>query len=109
SAEDRVTLTITVMGALVWLLRKTLAFAKGGLALRLLAPFWGSYWREREYLADRFAARLGQGDELADFLEIYALAHDHPVPFIWLTEHTHPASELRLDRLRREAPGHQRV
>ncbi len=26
--------------------------------------------------------------------------HDHPVPFIWLTEHTHPPTELRVDRLR---------
>jgi hypothetical protein len=28
------------------------------------------------------------------------LIHDHPVPFIWLTEHTHPPAELRIDRLR---------
>ena len=102
-ADDRVMLGITVMGALVWLLRKTIAFAKGGLALRLLAPFWGSYWREREYLADRFAARLGQADELAEFLEVHALMHDHPVPFIWLTEHTHPPTELRVERLRAAA------
>jgi hypothetical protein len=28
------------------------------------------------------------------------LIHDHPVPFIWMTEHTHPPTELRIDRLR---------
>jgi Zn-dependent protease with chaperone function len=117
TADDRVMLTITIVGALVWLLRKTVAFAKGGLGLRIMAPFWGSHWREREYVADQFAASLGQAEELADFLEIHALIHDHPVPFIWLTEHTHPPSELRIDRLRktgfdpppRVAPGSEPV
>lgn len=102
-AEDRVALSITVFGALLWLLRKAVSFAKGGFALRLLAPFWGSYWRGREYVADAYAASLGQAGELADFLEIYALAHDHPVPFIWLSEHTHPPTELRIDQLRKAA------
>ena len=41
--------------------------------------------------------------ELADFLEIHALIHDHPVPLIWLTEHTHPPTELRIDKLRKAA------
>jgi Zn-dependent protease with chaperone function len=102
-ADDRVQLTITVVGLFVWTVQKLASFAKGGFGLRLLAPFWGSYWREREYLADAFAGCLGEGDELADFLETYALAHDSPVPFIWLTEHTHPPTELRVDRLRRAA------
>jgi hypothetical protein len=102
-ADDRVLLTITLVGLLVWTVQKLAVFAKGGFGLRLLAPFWGSYWREREYLADRFATGLGEGDELADFLETYALAHDSPVPLIWLTEHTHPPTELRLDRVRRAA------
>jgi len=102
-ADDRVMLGITAMGALIWLMRRTIAFAKGGFALGLLAPFWGSYWREREYVADRFAARLGEADALADFLEVHALAYDHPVPFLWLTEHTHPPAELRIERLRRAA------
>jgi Zn-dependent protease with chaperone function len=84
---------------LLWVLRKTVVFAKGGLGLRLTAPFWGSHWREREYTADRYAAGLGQAEDLADFLEIHALMHDHPVPFIWLTEHTHPPTELRIDKL----------
>jgi Zn-dependent protease with chaperone function len=100
-APDRVTLSITLFGGVLWLARKLAIFAKGGFGLRLLAPFWGSYWREREFLADQHAARLGQAEELADFLEIHALIHDHPVPFIWLTEHTHPPTELRIDKLRR--------
>jgi Zn-dependent protease with chaperone function len=82
------------------LLFKATVFAKGGLGLWLTSPIWGRYWRAREYKADQYAATLGQADELADFLEIHALIHDHPVPFIWLTEHTHPPTELRIDRLR---------
>lgn len=68
-----------------------------------MRPLWGKYWREREYVADEYAAMLGQADELADFLEIHGLIHDHPIPFIWLTEHTHPPTELRIDRLRTHA------
>jgi Zn-dependent protease with chaperone function len=115
-ANDSFLLTVTLVGILLWLLRNTVVFAKGGLGLQLTAPFWGSYWREREYLADLHAARLGQAEELADFLEVHALIHDHPVPFVWLTEHTHPPTELRIDRLRkagflagRVAPGAEPV
>jgi Zn-dependent protease with chaperone function len=77
------------------------AFARGGIGLRLTQPIWGHYWRRREYAADNYAAQLGQADELADFLATHALIHDHPIPYIWLTEHTHPPVELRIDRLRR--------
>jgi Zn-dependent protease with chaperone function len=79
---------------------RQLAFARGGLGLRLTRPVWGLYWRRREYVADAYAAKLGQAEELADFLETHALLHDHPVPYIWLTEHTHPPVELRIGRLR---------
>ena len=75
-------------------------FAKGGLGLWLTGPLWGRYWRAREYHADQYAAALGQGEELSDFLEVHALIHDNPIPFLWLTEHTHPPTELRIDRLR---------
>jgi Zn-dependent protease with chaperone function len=75
-------------------------FAKGGLGLWLTGPVWGRYWREREYKADQYAASLGQAEELADFLEVHALIHDNPIPFLWLTEHTHPPTELRIDQLR---------
>jgi len=99
--SDQMLLTVTFLGALLWLVRALFRFVQGGLGLQLLGAAWGSYWREREYLADRHAAQLGQAEELADFLEIHALIHDHPVPFIWLSEHTHPPSELRIDRLRK--------
>ncbi len=105
-SDDRALLTVTILGSLLWVLRKTIVFAKGGLGLRVTAPFWGSHWREREYTADRFAAGLGEADELADFLEVHALMHDHPVPFVWLTEHTHPPTELRIDKLRNATAHH---
>jgi Zn-dependent protease with chaperone function len=100
-ASERTLLGITLFGGLLWVARRGLRFACGGFALRLLGPLWGSYWRDREYAADQHAAAVGQAEELAEFLEIHALIHDHPLPFIWLSEQTHPPTELRIDRLRK--------
>jgi Zn-dependent protease with chaperone function len=95
---------VFILQAAGWVIGKFLATIRGGgLGLYATGPLWGRYWRGREYKADEYAASLGQADELADFLEIHALIHDHPVPFIWLTEHTHPPAELRIDRLRATA------
>jgi Zn-dependent protease with chaperone function len=102
---DTLLLTITLFGAALWVARFVVRFARGGLGLRFFGAAWGLYWRGREYTADHYAATLGQADELADFLELHALIHDHPVPFIWLTEHTHPPTELRIDRLRKTSHG----
>jgi Zn-dependent protease with chaperone function len=98
---DRLLLSVTLFGGLLWLARGAIRFTRGGIGLRFFAAIWGTYWREREYQADQHAAQLGQADQLADFLELHALANDRPAPFIWLTEHTHPPSELRIDRLRK--------
>ena len=78
---------------------KLAMFATGGFGLWLTRPIWGHYWRAREYEADKYAAKLGQAGELAEFLDQHALIHDHPVPYMWLTEHTHPPTELRIDQL----------
>ena len=102
--SSQLTMGMTFFGACIWVIRKAFGFAKGGFALMILAPFWGTYWRKREYTADQYAASLGQAEELADFLEVHALIHDHPVPLIWLTEHTHPPTELRVDKLRKTRP-----
>lgn len=83
-----------------WATRMTIALLRGGLALRLTSIGWGEVWREAEYEADRFAAAIGWGSELADFLEAEALKHDHPIPLVWLSDHTHPPTELRVDALR---------
>jgi Zn-dependent protease with chaperone function len=98
-----VTQTVVVVGMVSSIIRGALRWCRGGLGLWLLKPFWGRQWREMEYAADQYAAMLGQGDELADFLEINSLAFDQPVPFTWMAAVTHPPSELRIDRLRAHA------
>jgi Zn-dependent protease with chaperone function len=75
------------------------ALASGALGVWLTRVAWAAYWRAREFQADVYAARLGQGAELARFLEQNALENDLPVPFVWLTEHSHPSTEHRIDRL----------
>jgi Zn-dependent protease with chaperone function len=71
----------------------------GAVGAWLMRLPWASYWRGREFQADRYAAQLGQGDALARFLEHHALEYDLPVPFPWLSDHSHPATEHRIDRL----------
>jgi Zn-dependent protease with chaperone function len=71
----------------------------GAVGAWLMRLPWASYWRGREFAADRYAAQLGQGEALARFLEQYALEYDLPVPFPWLSEYSHPATEYRIDRL----------
>jgi Zn-dependent protease with chaperone function len=77
--------------------------ASGALGVWLTRTPWAAYWRAREYAADNYAAKLGQGEALARFLDTNALEHDLPVPFRWLTEESHPATEYRIDRLFRPA------
>lgn len=86
---------------------RTIGFLiSGALGVWLMRVPWAAYWRAREFEADRYAAALGQGEGLARFLEQHALANDLPIPFLWLTEHSHPATEHRIDRLQQqEIPG----
>lgn len=72
--------------------------ASGQLPMRLLTPLWAGYFREREYQADQYAARLGYARELIDLFESIA-PYDQPVPFAWMKAHTDPPAELRIDRL----------
>jgi len=80
----------------------TLGFLlSGALAVWISRVPWASYWRTREFAADDYAASLGQGPALARFLQVHALENDIPVPFLWLTQESHPYSEHRIDRLYR--------
>jgi Zn-dependent protease with chaperone function len=88
-------------GLFAWLLHAAAVLLRGGLGLRLTAYSWGVLWREHEYAADSWAASIGAGSVLAAFLETYVLELDHPIPLVGLTSHTHPPTELRIDRLRR--------
>lgn len=54
--------------------------------------------------ADSYAASLGQAEQLAEFLDLNALPWDLPIPFVWLTEASHPPTEHRIDRLYRYQP-----
>ncbi len=81
------------------LLGVAVRLAFGGASLRVLRPAWGAWWRHREYAADLYAARLGQGEALARCLQAEALPYDFPVRFMALGAHSHPYTELRIDRL----------
>jgi len=80
-------------------LRTIALVATGGLPMWLMRAPWGAYWRSREHQADECATHLGQAKSLARFLETNALDDDLPVPFIWLTDTSHPHVEHRIDRL----------
>lgn len=71
----------------------------GGAGVWVMRVPWAAYWRAREYQADAYAATLGQGQALASFLDTNALENDLPVPFMWLTETSHPYTEHRIDKL----------
>jgi len=75
----------------------------GEAGLWLFQRPWAAYYRQREYQADEYAARLGQGPQLAQSLENSALLHDRPVPFAWMSQNSHPPTELRIERLQRFA------
>lgn len=73
----------------------------GGTGIALTRPLWRAWLRGRELRADRFAARLGRGAELADFLE-RQLVIETPAEN---RRRTHPPTELRIERLRSQACG----
>jgi Zn-dependent protease with chaperone function len=50
-----------VMEVLALLLRLALKLTAGGLSVWLTRPLWAAYWRRREFVADAYPARLGQG------------------------------------------------
>jgi Zn-dependent protease with chaperone function len=83
---------------------KTLCFlATGAIGMWPLRAAWGAYWRSREHHADNYAAQLGQAHALGEFLDERRALIDLPVPFIWLSDHSHPPTEHRVDRLTRAA------
>ncbi len=83
---------VPIFPILGWLL-------SGRAALSVMSVPWAMYWRRREGFADAYAARLGQGPGLADFLEGGA---DAPTPWKGFGTSTHPWTEHRIDALDRE-------
>ncbi len=72
----------------------------GRMAMSLMSVPWGAYWRRRERFSDAYAARLGQGSELAEFLD--TIGGDLPTPWKAFGTSTHPWTEHRIDALDRE-------
>jgi Zn-dependent protease with chaperone function len=78
------------------------ALIGGGVGLWLLTPFWSAYWRSREFEADAFAHKLGQGDGLIQYLEEREQIFDVAVPFFISPN---PPTEERIDRLKMAEEG----
>lgn len=89
-------------GCVAFYLAMLLGYLGGGGTWLLLGPLWTRYWRQREYVADAYAARLGQARTLIDTLE-WQLVHDFATP--WQHGRTHPYTEQRIERLRQIADG----
>jgi Zn-dependent protease with chaperone function len=111
SSDSRLTaalhrLTTPPRGRMPFPLRTIGFLLSGALGVWLTRTPWAAYWRAREFQADQYAARLGQGQALARFLDTNALEDDLPIPFMWLSEHSHPWTEHRIDRLyQQDLPG----
>ncbi len=71
----------------------------GRVGMVLLNRPWAAYWRRRERVADTYAARLGQAEPLASYLDAYALEGDLPTPFKDFGESSHPWTEHRIEGL----------
>jgi Zn-dependent protease with chaperone function len=69
----------------------------GRMAMSLASIPWGAYWRRREGTADAYAARLGQGPELAEFLE--TSGGDVATPWKAFGTSSHPWTEHRIEAL----------
>lgn len=80
----------------------TLCFvASGAIGMWPLRAPWSAYWRSREHKADQYAASLNQAQALGEFLDERRAMIDLPIPYIWLTEHSHPPTEHRVEHLTR--------
>jgi Zn-dependent protease with chaperone function len=75
-------------------------FATGAAVLSFMANPWEMYWRSREYIADQYATRLGQGLPLALHLENEALPYERPIHRMRYSRASHPYTKPRIARLR---------
>jgi len=72
-----------------------LSLVGGGVGAWLLSWSWASYFRERDYLADKFVVACNLKDELIAYLEENRF-YDTSVPFMLNWQ---PANEQRIDKL----------
>jgi Zn-dependent protease with chaperone function len=76
-----------------------IALLFGGWSVLILLHPLRLYWRQREYMADKYAARLGEARTLADYYDNGVVAFDMATPWMFLTARKHPYVELMHDRL----------
>ena len=76
----------------------------GRIGLAPVKKAWAMYWRHRETIADEYAVRLGQGPQLAAYLDSNALEGDLPTPFKDFGESSHPWTEHRIELLEAYGP-----
>lgn len=80
--------------------------ATGQAVLWLTGNAWDAYWRNREYTADQFAARLGQGPALATSLEHGSLPYARSIRGMRFSRATHPYTKPRITKLRANPTDH---
>ena len=78
--------------------------ATGQAVLWLTGNAWDAYWRNREYAADQYAARLGQGPALAASLEHGSLPYERSIQGMRFSRATHPYTKPRITKLRGAHP-----
>jgi Zn-dependent protease with chaperone function len=72
--------------AWVWL-------ASGQAVMVAMDNAWEMYWRSREFAADQYATRLGQGPTLAEMLTHSSLPYERPVPHMRFSRNSHPYTQ----------------
>jgi Zn-dependent protease with chaperone function len=75
-------------------------FASGQAVLWFTGNAWEMYWRNREFSADQYAARLGQGLALASTLEVSSLPYERSIPRMSFSRASHPYTKPRIAKLR---------
>jgi Zn-dependent protease with chaperone function len=78
--------------------------ASGQAVLWFLGNAWEMYWRSREFAADEYAARLGQGPALANSLEQTSLPYERSIQRMRFSRASHPYTKPRIAKLRAFQP-----
>ncbi len=73
--------------------------ASGQAIVWFTANAWEMYWRSREFAADEYAARLGQGGALAESLGYDSLPYERSIPRMRFSRATHPYTKPRIAKL----------
>lgn len=75
-------------------------FASGQAVQWFTDNAWQAYWRSREFIADQYAVRLGQGPALAESLEYETLPYERSIRNMRFSRASHPYTKPRIAKLR---------